>query len=532
MAEKCQTLPMVKRRWGRALAVLLATLLVGASCGENLTDAGVPPDTVASTAGSSSPPADGTATPDPPPTEEPDSSDAVASFRDVQGSVIRLEATGAFVDTAEGEVRGTWGGSGFFIGADGVAVTNNHVVTGSAILQAYVGGEDEPRNAVVLGVDECSDLAVIKVAGDGFTPLTLVTENPAVGTEIYSAGFPLGDPEYTLTTGIVTKARADGDTGWTSVEAVTEHSARINGGNSGGPLVDEQGDVVGINFAVNAESDQNFAITATDAQPLITTLAGGDDGHSIGVNGQALVLDEDVSGVFAQSVETGSAADLAGLEAGDFLLSLEGIPLATDATMATYCDVLRSNGADAPMRLSVFRPSTGELLEGTLNQVGEELEVVGGSGVAADDGDTTGSVVLDFDGFELRVPEQFATWDIARVAIDGETLILAVADDNNKRSTGLMGVPKLFELDGVVYVYPEPRSVEFWTLRALIEIDMAFFDGNGTLGVIHRATPPCQGDGAQCTRYRAANTQYVIHGAAGRFDAFDVGSVLDISPDS
>ena len=138
--------------------------------------------------------------------------DAVKSLEDVRGAVIRIEAQGTFDYPGEGTQYNEGStGSGFFISPDGIAVTNNHVVTGAAFLQVYVEGEDEPRNAKILGVSECSDLAVIDVDGDGFPYLAWYPDDVVVGVDVFAAGFPLGDHEYTLLDGIVSKEDANGD---------------------------------------------------------------------------------------------------------------------------------------------------------------------------------------------------------------------------------------------------------------------------------------------------------------------------------
>lgn len=126
-------------------------------------------------------------------------------------------------------------------------MTNNHVVTGAAFLQVYVDGEDQPRNARVLGVSECSDLAVIDVEGDGYPYLDWYEDDIGVGLEIYAAGFPLGNEEYTLLDGIVSKRDADGESDWASVDSVIEHSANTLPGNSGGPIVTADGKIVAVN---------------------------------------------------------------------------------------------------------------------------------------------------------------------------------------------------------------------------------------------------------------------------------------------
>ncbi len=99
---------------------------------------------------------------------------------------------------------------------------------------------------------------------------------PQIGTDIYALGFPLGDPEPTITRGIISKENAGGETSWASVDAVIEHDATINPGNSGGPLVTETGEVVGVNYAGDPDSSQYFAINADDAQAIIERLRDGE----------------------------------------------------------------------------------------------------------------------------------------------------------------------------------------------------------------------------------------------------------------
>jgi len=180
------------------------------------------------------------------------------------------------------------------------------------------------------------------------------------------------DTDYTLTRGIVSSTRSDGETPWASVDAVLEHDARIRGGNSGGPLVDEMGRVVAVNYAGLAEADQNFAIAASIARPVVEQLRSGVDVDSIGVNGQALSL-ADLSGIFVASVESGSPADDVGVRAGDVITRLEGLPLGTEGTMSTYCDVLRTNSPSDVLAIEVLRPATQEVFEGRLN--GDPLEL-------------------------------------------------------------------------------------------------------------------------------------------------------------
>lgn len=351
-----------------------------------------------------------------------DGGGAISSVDDVKEATVQILTEGSFIDPVEGQVDAAGSGTGFIIDESGIAVTNNHVVTGAAKVQVLVGGGDEELDAEVLGVSECSDLAVIDIEGDGFPVLEFAEADPGTGTEVFVAGFPLGDPEYTLTKGIISKAEAATDTQWAAVEGVLETDAKINPGNSGGPLVNQQGQVVGVNYAANAETDQNLSIKGSLAQTVIEKLRQGDDVESLGMNTQALVSDDGTSsGVWVAAVAAGTPASEAGLEAGDLITEMNGLRVGADGTMGDYCDILSSAGAEGAIDVVVLRTGTGEILEGEFN--GQELEVVGSTGsgggepgtvdsgetqtVTSDNGTITAeapaawSVGTDTDGFDV-----------------------------------------------------------------------------------------------------------------------------------
>ncbi len=333
---------------------------------------------------------------------------AVESLEDVRNATIRIVAEGSFVSPEDFQSVSVAGqGSGFIIDPEGIAVTNNHVVTGAAFLQVYVEGEDRPRNAKILGVSECSDLAVIDIDGDGFPYLDWYNGDIKVGLDIYGAGFPLaGNEEYTLTRGIISKERADGETQWASVDTVLEHDATINPGNSGGPLVDGEGQVVGVNYRKRYDTDQYFAIGRDEAISVIEQLRDGNDVHSIGINGETIFSDDgSILGLWVSSVESGSPADEAGVKGGDILTQLEGLQLATDGTMADYCDILRSRNPEDTMGIEVLRLATGEILQGQIN--GRELELAANidlGGVVESDGQSyDGYMTVNDDSGQLQM---------------------------------------------------------------------------------------------------------------------------------
>ena len=322
--------------------------------------------------------------------ELPSGPQPISKLQDVQGAVIQIEAEGTFADF-EGTYLGAGRGSGFIIDPSGLAVTNNHVVTGAALLKVWIGGDtSKTYNARVLGVSECSDLALIDIDGDGFPYLEWYSGSINVGLDVYSAGFPLGDPEFTLTKGIVSKENADGESDWASVDSVIMHDATINPGNSGGPLVSADGKIVGVNYASLASANQYFAIGKEKAVKIIDQLKTGKDVDSIGINGYALSSDDgSISGIFVSSIESGSPADKAGIIGGDFVLSLEAHPIGENNTMEAYCDIIRTHSSSDQMAIEVYRDSTGDILEGVLNGDDDDALTVSYDGAGADDTSST-----------------------------------------------------------------------------------------------------------------------------------------------
>jgi serine protease Do len=326
--------------------------------------------------------------------------DLVSDVQEVESATVRIVAQGSFTDPEVGQVENAAGsGSGFIISPDGIAVTNNHVVTGAATLEVFVGSEDEGRNARVLATSECSDLAVIDIDGDGFPYMEFASGEANTGLDVFAAGYPGGDPEFTLTEGIVSKADAGGDTNWASVDSVIEHSATINPGNSGGPLVNQQGQIVGVNYAGNSQSNEYFAISQPTLTDVVDELRESRPVDYLGINGQAVADEEgQLSGVWVAAVESGSPAADLGLRGGDIITKIEGLALATDGTMKDYCDILRTQGSDAELAAQVLRFQDDEFLQGTFNS-GEELELSETLG-DIDDQATAGGGAASYEDYE------------------------------------------------------------------------------------------------------------------------------------
>lgn len=370
----------------------------------------------------------------------PGGASGIADKTDVSQAVVRIVAEGSFRDPDFGQTAFSGSGSGFLISSDGLIVTNQHVVEGAGSLNVYLEGEDRPKNARILGVSECDDLAVLDLTGEGYPFLDWYRDDPEPGLDAWAAGFPLGDPEYSLTRGSVVKAEADGDTNWSSIDYTIEHDANIQPGNSGGPLVAEDGRVIGVNYAnfdTGTGTSQFFAIPAALAEDVVTELASGQDREAIGVNGFAFATDE-YAGLWVSGVRAGSPASDLGIEPGDIILELAGRPVVTDsdvteygATKAGYCDVLRTQGSDKPMAVSILRFDTGEVLSGELNNpdrpLTADVSIAGQiSGEAAQPGDQMAfeytKITDDSGKVEVEVPSTWTDRDGSSIEFLGFTL--------------------------------------------------------------------------------------------------------------
>ncbi len=316
-------------------------------------------------------------------------SGAVASLRDAEKAVIRIVTQGSYEYAGYGSFEESFTGSGFIIDPSGLAVTNNHVVTGAALVEVYFSGDPTPYRAKVLGSSECSDLALIDIEGNGYPYFDWYTGDIELGLDVYSLGYPLGDPEFSQHNGAVSKKSAGIQTNWTGVENVLEHDALINPGSSGGPLVTKDAQVVGINYATLGDASQYYAITYQEAEPLLDAFKNGESVLAIGINGEAFVTDDGYSGIWVYSVASGSPADQAGIKAGDIIEEMEGITLAKDGTMADYCSMLRGHNEGSVLSVKVWRYKTGDVLEGQVN--GRALTVTGNTGAAVTNDTTTTS---------------------------------------------------------------------------------------------------------------------------------------------
>lgn len=233
-------------------------------------------------------------------------------------------------------------GTGFIFDDSGYILTNEHVIAGADEIDVYVQGYNTPFTATLLGSSYDLDLAVLKIQGDkAFPALKLGDSDTAeVGEWVVAIGNPY-DFDYSVTTGVLSakerEISIDDEQGTRNYKHLLQTDTAINPGNSGGPLLNLNGEVIGINTAVNAEAQgMGFAIPASTINAVVDKLKNNesipkDPAPYIGVALQNITDDmlEDLKlnstkGAVVAEVQQGSPAFAAGIRQYDVILDVNG----------------------------------------------------------------------------------------------------------------------------------------------------------------------------------------------------------------
>jgi putative serine protease PepD len=289
----------------------------------------------------------------------------------VAPSVVTISATvsGGF---GPGESVGT----GVIISSDGDILTNAHVVEGATTVQVRLMGETEPRSGRVLASDAENDLALVKIDVTGLAAAVFADpKTTKLGDPVIAIGYALnldGGPSVTL--GIVSALDRTITTESGALNNLIQTDAAISSGNSGGPLVNEQAQVVGINTAVargdnsTAANNIGFAIDTKEVLRVLEVLRAQANGESReqGYLGVGLTDRTDGGqGAVIANVESGSPADQAGIKDGDIVVSINGQPVTGRAGMIA---VVRDAEPGETISITIERSGKTVTVEATLAQ--------------------------------------------------------------------------------------------------------------------------------------------------------------------
>jgi len=372
-------------------------------------------------------------------------------------------------------------GSGFFISADGYAVTNNHVVSNAENVKVTTD-DGKTFDAKVIGTDPRTDLALIKVEGSGFPYAKLADTTPRVGDWVLAVGNPFG-LGGTVTAGIVSARGRDIGAG--PYDDFIQIDAPVNKGNSGGPTFDVDGNVIGVNTAIFSPSGGSvgiaFAIPADTVKTVIAQLR--DKGQVsrgwIGVQIQPVTPDiadsmglKKAAGALVSEPQPNSPAAKAGIESGDVITAVDGNAVRDARELArrigqmapstTVKLTLIHQGQEKTVALTLGtlpsekqalnQPSDRQVPDNDVPKLGLTLapsKAAGGdgsgvvvtavdpSGVAAEHGFQVGDVILDVSGKTVSTPADVRK-QLADAHKDGKhTLLFRVKSNEGTRFVAL-----------------------------------------------------------------------------------------------
>lgn len=283
-------------------------------------------------------------------------------------NVVQFDA-GAF--SSESQIFPAGAGTGFIISEDGYIVTNNHVVEGSDGLQ-IIFHDGSTVDGTLVGTDPRTDLAVIKIEGEvpGVVPLG---DSDALrpGEEIVAIGSALGEYNSTVTAGVVSGLGRQLD----DLDNLVQHDAPINPGNSGGPLLNMNGEVVGVNTAVIRNSPNGitaeglaFAVPSNTVDKIVSSLIaeGSVTRPFLGVTFDILTPSQAAAqglpidyGAIVIEVASGGPVAGTGIVSGDIIISMNGEEITQNRSLQT---ILFQYVPGDTIDIEVFRPDTGETL--------------------------------------------------------------------------------------------------------------------------------------------------------------------------
>ncbi len=292
----------------------------------------------------------------------------------------------------------TSGGSGIIIDRGGYILTNNHVVENAADIQIKDADGHEYKGEVI-GTDPQTDVAVIRAIDSDFSSENVAELGNSEAIKVGDWAIAIGNPyglDLTVTVGVISaKGRSNLliSGGGPQYQNFIQTDASINFGNSGGPLVNIQGDVIGVNTAINAQAQGiGFAIPINLAKSIYSQLRT--DGFVVrGYLGmvprelddatrEALDLDRNMEGVFVDMVEDNTPASDGGLKPGDVITSVDGVEVGDPAA---FRFMIAERKPDTEITMDVIRDGRKKRLEFTLANREDFVQIAGNIGKQQED---------------------------------------------------------------------------------------------------------------------------------------------------
>jgi S1-C subfamily serine protease len=264
----------------------------------------------------------------------------IAVYRKALPSVVNITSTAVAFDFFNRPVPQQGQGSGFVIDKQGHILTNNHVIDNAQRVEVTLGDKHKYK-ATVVGIDKQHDLALLQITAPNLTPATLAESNGlVVGQRVYAIGNPFG-LSGTMTRGIISAIRSIGVQTGSPIEDAIQTDAAVNPGNSGGPLLNSRGEVIGITTLIASNgSDQSagigFAIPINTAKAVLDDFAHYGRVRRPSLDVVTLPIGPDIAeqiglpadyGILIERVLPGGAAEKGGLHGGTQRLYQGNMPV-------------------------------------------------------------------------------------------------------------------------------------------------------------------------------------------------------------
>lgn len=287
------------------------------------------------------------------------------------------------------EEKEVGGGTAFFISTDGLLLTNKHVVSDTEATYTVLLNDGRKLEAKVVAQDPSNDIALLQVEGANFTAIPLTQAEPQLGQSTIAIGNALGEFRNTVSIGVISGLKRSINAGSFNsgyiehLDSIIQTDAAINQGNSGGPLLDLQGNVVGMNTAIAAGAQNiGFAIPASDLRTAVESykkngkiLKAFLGIRYIGITKELQEknkLDYDYGVLIARgetaadlAVVPGSPADKAGLQENDIILEIDNQKLDGTRTLA---GIVQKQAPGTTIRLKIVRKGKEQLVDVTLEE--------------------------------------------------------------------------------------------------------------------------------------------------------------------